>query len=411
MKKFFVFLLLGYFTSFVLQAQNQVCGNVLDPSGNCPGFSGVNIVIKDVNGNVVCSGLQTGTDGSFCCEVDPSLYPITICAEVNCTNTIQLSTLDLAIIQQFILGVPGNYPAYFFYLADINGDGYVNSVDLVELRKVILGTKTAPNPEFPELCRIINEDCLFLYGSDPGAWNLCIGLNNHCTVINSAFGIGDPINFYLFNVGDADQNSMGCTKPLRDDIILSSRNQTLEFKYNILHDGLELRLASEIELNMLVLSFSIGDITIEDIEIFDERLDYSLEDGDLHISYFSDRPDDKIIIKNLVRLKSKRFKNDVKFERGSLIDANGRLYDLSISGMNAETIEDKTVGSFDTIEGQILQIIKQDGSIIDVQKNHLFTNELFRLQENFNLTSGIYFLKIKNEITGQTGNRKLVVFN
>jgi hypothetical protein len=418
MKKFFVFLLLGYFTSFVLQAQNLVCGNVLDPTGECPGYSGVNIVIKDANGNVICSGLQTGPNGSFCCEVDPSLYPITICADVNCTPPPSfpdgyLGTLDLTLIQSYILGMPGpgpngEYPPFFEYYADINGDGYVNSVDLVYLRRFLVGELPLPDG----FCRIINEDCLSQFGGSEWTWYICIGPGRNCTVVNSAFGAGDPINFYLFEVGDANQSSQDCIKPLKDEVITSSRTNQLELEYGFLDDELILGFLQGRELNMLLLSLSIGEITMEDIEILDDRLDYSLDNnGDLHISYFSDKPDHKILVKNLFRLKTKKSVSVEKFESGVLIDASGSLFDLSFSGKNGESNRDKIMESKELIEGQIMNIIRPDGSYIDVQNSLIFTSEIHTLQNKYNLTSGIYFLKIRNEKTGLSGNRKIVIFN
>lgn len=52
-----------------------------------------------------------------------------------------ISTLDLVIIQRHILDIEGLQSPYKLIAADVNKDQAINSLDLVELRKVILGTQ------------------------------------------------------------------------------------------------------------------------------------------------------------------------------------------------------------------------------------------------------------------------------
>ena len=71
-------------------------------------------------------------------------YEIT--AEKNDDHENGINTIDLILIQQHILGLRPLESAYQMIAADINNDGRVNSTDLVELRKLILGVYT----EFPQ---------------------------------------------------------------------------------------------------------------------------------------------------------------------------------------------------------------------------------------------------------------------
>lgn len=65
---------------------------------------------------------------------------------LNTELTKGLSTLDIVLIQRHIIGTKPFENPYQFIAADINRSKSINSVDLVELRKVILGTRTAfPN--------------------------------------------------------------------------------------------------------------------------------------------------------------------------------------------------------------------------------------------------------------------------
>ena len=71
-------------------------------------------------------------------------YEIT--AEKNDDHGNGINTIDLILIQQHVLGLKPLESAYQLIAADINNDGRVNSTDLVELRKLILGIYT----EFPQ---------------------------------------------------------------------------------------------------------------------------------------------------------------------------------------------------------------------------------------------------------------------
>jgi len=71
-------------------------------------------------------------------------YEIT--ADKNDDHGNGINTIDLILIQQHILGLRPLESAYQMIAADINNDGSVNSTDLVELRKLILGVNT----EFPQ---------------------------------------------------------------------------------------------------------------------------------------------------------------------------------------------------------------------------------------------------------------------
>jgi len=53
-----------------------------------------------------------------------------------------VSTLDLIMIQRHILGIESFDSPYDYVAADINGDNKINGIDLVELRKLILGIYT-----------------------------------------------------------------------------------------------------------------------------------------------------------------------------------------------------------------------------------------------------------------------------
>ena len=84
----------------------------------------------------------TSSDGSYAFEniLEDADYQIS--GEKNDDYGNGISTVDLIIIQRHILGLERLPSAYKMISADINADDKINGQDLVELRKLILGTYT-----------------------------------------------------------------------------------------------------------------------------------------------------------------------------------------------------------------------------------------------------------------------------
>jgi hypothetical protein len=89
-----------------------------------------------------------------------------------------VSTLDLVLIQRHILNMAKLDSPYKVIAADINNDAKINTVDLVELRKVILGTSeefTNKSWRFPTANQVINADNAFPYNE---VINLLVSTND-----------------------------------------------------------------------------------------------------------------------------------------------------------------------------------------------------------------------------------------
>ncbi|MBK6783686.1 MAG: hypothetical protein IPG79_07930 [Saprospiraceae bacterium] len=72
-----------------------------------------------------------------------------------------VSTLDLVLIQRHILNMAKLDSPYKVIAADVNNDAKINTIDLVELRKVILGTSeefTNKSWRFPTANQVINYE-------------------------------------------------------------------------------------------------------------------------------------------------------------------------------------------------------------------------------------------------------------
>ena len=191
-------------TSFSLIAQtHQVCVKVLDPNENCIGFRGVNIVIKDYLGQTKCSG-WTDVSGSYCCTVNAGDFPIQVCAQSQCSwDDDCIDDEDYDVIWNYImLGSP--VPPDFYYWADINGEGSVNQLDLLEMKKIFSNSSTLPTNSF---CRLVSDFCKGVTPPIPASCYF------GCQTISSPADVN--LNFWLYMVGDANKScrDSDCIKP------------------------------------------------------------------------------------------------------------------------------------------------------------------------------------------------------
>ncbi|MBK9981725.1 MAG: HYR domain-containing protein [Saprospiraceae bacterium] len=131
-------------TTIVFTDPTGVCGL---PSG---GVSGVvatpqqettvaNVGVKLMQAGQVFSSFTTTDDGTFNFPVIPAgtMYSLEAARDDNPRNGV--STIDLLKLQQHILGVELLTTPYQMIAADANNSGKISAIDLVEIRKLILG--------------------------------------------------------------------------------------------------------------------------------------------------------------------------------------------------------------------------------------------------------------------------------
>ncbi|MEO7927096.1 MAG: T9SS type A sorting domain-containing protein [Saprospiraceae bacterium] len=132
-----------------------------DPSGVCGlpsgGVSGVvatpqleatvaNVGVSLKQAGQVFASFTTTDDGSFNFPVVPAgtMYSLEAARDDNPRNGV--STVDLLKLQQHILGIELLSTPYQMIAADANNSGKISAIDLVEIRKLILGRSTSfPN--------------------------------------------------------------------------------------------------------------------------------------------------------------------------------------------------------------------------------------------------------------------------
>lgn len=132
-----------------------------DPSGVCglpmSGVSGIvttpqagvavtNVGVSLIKETSLFGSFTTSTDGSFHFPVVPAGYMYTLEADRNDNPRNGVSTLDLVRLQRHILGAEPLTTPYQLIAADANNSGNISAIDLIEIRKLILGLYTSfPN--------------------------------------------------------------------------------------------------------------------------------------------------------------------------------------------------------------------------------------------------------------------------
>lgn len=142
---------------------STIAGTIYDQASLTVG--GVEVMLKN-DQNVVLESHTTGTNGmyTFTGVAEGESYIVKPYKNTNLTNGV--TTFDIVLITQHILGVaPLNSP-YKLIAADVNKSGSVTTFDLVGLRKVILNIET----EFPggnTSWRFVPADYVFPNPADP----------------------------------------------------------------------------------------------------------------------------------------------------------------------------------------------------------------------------------------------------
>jgi hypothetical protein len=123
-----------------------VTGNIEGKISTTSGFTPENIQVEFWEKNQgEKNKVSTDTTGKFNIPGVSDEYEFVLKPYLKEFPAKGLSTLDLVLTQRHILGVKIFDSPYQYIAADVNGSRTLNSVDLVELRRVILGTK----PNFP----------------------------------------------------------------------------------------------------------------------------------------------------------------------------------------------------------------------------------------------------------------------
>ncbi|MBC7884052.1 MAG: T9SS type A sorting domain-containing protein [Saprospiraceae bacterium] len=126
-----------------VQDNNDVCdgdGRRVEVKGTL--ITEANVEVENVNVGLIGSeqNVMTGSDGQFVFENMPEGGNYIVTPSKNDDHMNGVSTLDLVMIQRHVLNLDKLNSPFKLIAADINKDGKISAADLVELRKLVLGT-------------------------------------------------------------------------------------------------------------------------------------------------------------------------------------------------------------------------------------------------------------------------------
>ena len=178
---------------------NQVGGlvttfnNALSP---CPETQGLSVVGAEVS-ITTASGENcqdvTDDNGQYGCVFCDD-GPYEVCVTSECPEPCGLTSLDIVLLQQIILGITPWLPEYM-YFGDVNLSGTVSGIDLITMRKWLLGIPV----NITNWCRFVPVP--EYTSSNTAAVDNCITLN----------GPGGNVDFIRFMLGDLNGSCDDCT--------------------------------------------------------------------------------------------------------------------------------------------------------------------------------------------------------
>ncbi len=203
---------------------------------------------------------MTNTSGEFAFDSNPNGIDYEIAVSKNDNHTNGVSTLDLVLIQRHILAFAELDSPYKVIAADINGDSNVSSIDVVELRKLILGVQE----EFTSNTswRFIDAGQVFADITSP--WPL-----DETRAISNLSTDNEDENFVAVKIGDvnatATLNVSGATTEVR-----SGATMLLEVSDRAVEAGEQVEIAVSSEdfkaVSGLQMTIEFNGLTFKDVQ-------------------------------------------------------------------------------------------------------------------------------------------------
>ncbi len=201
------------------QATNA-CTDGVDISGNLSGriFNEDEVALEEAGvqlANMVMNDMtmdMTGNEGAYAFD-NVAFYDAYVVEPIKNDDALNgVSTLDLALIQKHILGLQTFESPFTLIAADINKSNSITAIDLIELRKLILGVYE----EFPNnnSWRFMPTTHEFEDVSDPYGFPESVG-------IDSLYVSNEQLDFYAIKTGDVNKNAK---LSLTSNEISSNRN-------------------------------------------------------------------------------------------------------------------------------------------------------------------------------------------
>ncbi|MEE9439268.1 MAG: T9SS type A sorting domain-containing protein [Saprospiraceae bacterium] len=234
-------------------------------TANCPdtqnlGIEGAEVTIVGANGSCTSSSQNNGLYSCDVCEDGP----YEVCVETTCDKSCDVTTLDLVLLQQMLLGLK-DFGHEYQIMGDVNMNGTNSVTDLLTIRKDILGLES----NVDNWCRFVAvEDCNSFVAGNMGLSDIdnCVSvpdgthsvdfirfmlgdINGGCDDCIHGDGIGqipivttdDGDNSYHVKFGNnTDIAAFGLSFEIPTNTIISNvTSSTFDIEYNIVDDVLK----------------------------------------------------------------------------------------------------------------------------------------------------------------------------
>ncbi len=319
-----------------------------------------------------------------------------------------VSTLDLIMIQRHILGNQKINSAYRMIAADVTNDNRISAADIVELRKVILGTNT----KFKNNTSWKTIDSKYVFADPSNPFNNVYPLYSEFIEPKGQYiadfvgvKIGDVNNSYIATSTSHKYNEVSVSAS--NDYHTENQNVAIDFRINEIESIDGAQLSFDVE--------GLRNVTVTSDLLSETQFDYTIDGSKLYITITPDielhNMDDALFtvngvtIKNafaseLISFKNERLNNEVY--RGlkpiSIRQAWVENSEFAVNQNNPNPWNEKTIINYSIPKDGQVKIILTDikGSRILNQNVHAFKG-----MNTFNLSSevignetGVFFYEI-----------------
>lgn len=279
-----------------------------------------------------------------------------------------VTTLDLVVIQRHIMGMTRLDSPYKMIAADINGSESITVVDLLQLRKLILGLY--PNNDFPnnKSWRFLDDSYQFVDLTRPFPFNEVIHISQ---LPHSMYNQ----NFVAVKVGDVNNSIVQSVNNDAERRSIDNYNLAVEDRIFTLGEKVEIPVTADKAKAIFGFQFSldINDRMMKDVKVNGDALEfdasnYVIRDGQMKVSWNS---------AELTRIEEE----DVLFTLTFTAASSGKLSEamkMSLNGLHSEVYNEELNAddlgiTFRTLEGSAFAVMQNEPNPFSASTSINFT--------------------------------------